>query len=130
MVMNDTLANALSKISNYEKLGKPECLISPVSKTTANVFGILKKFGYIKGYDKIKSGKNEIVNVKLIGKINECGVIKPRYAVKKGDFEKYEKRYLPSREMGIMIVSTVEGLVDHNKVKEKKIGGKLIAYCY
>ena len=46
------------------------------------------------------------------------------------DFEKYEKRYRPSRDMGIMIVSTVEGMVAHDKAKEKKIGGKLIAYCY
>ena len=124
MVMNDTLANALSKIGQYEKLGKSECLISPISKTIATVLGLLKKFGYIKGYDKIKEGKKETFNVKLIGKINECGVIKPRYAIKKDNFERFEKRYLPSKDMGIMIVSTIEGIIDHSKTKEKKIGGE------
>jgi small subunit ribosomal protein S8 len=130
MVNNDTLANTLSKISQYEKLGKTECIISPASKIIAAVLGIFKKFGYIKGYDKVKDTKKEIFVVKLIGKINECGVIKPRYAVKWKDFEKFEKRYLPSKDMGIVIISTVEGIVDHNKAKEKKLGGKLLAYCY
>jgi small subunit ribosomal protein S8 len=130
MVMNDTLAMALSKISQYEKQGKQECLISPASKSIANVFGIMKKFGYIKGYERVKEGKKEHFKVKLTGKINGAGVIKPRYSVKKDEFEKYEKRYLPSKDMGIMMVSTVEGMVAHDKAKEKKIGGKLIAYCY
>ena len=130
MVLNDTLANALTKISQYEKLGKQECVISPASKIIADVLGIMKKFGYIKGYTKIKEGGKETFNVKFSGKINLCGVIKPRYALKNDEFEKYEKRYRPSRDMGIMIVSTTNGIVDHNKAKEDKVGGRLIAYCY
>ena len=130
MVLNDTLANALSKMTQCEKLGKPECIISPASKIIADALGIMKKFEYIKGYTKVKEGRKESFNVKLNGKINLCGVIKPRYAIKKGDFERYERRYLPSKDMGIMIVSTIEGVIDHNKAKEKKIGGRLIAYCY
>lgn len=130
MVLNDTLSNALSKLNQYEKLGRPECTITPGSKIIADVFGIFKKFGYIKGYDRIKEGKKEEFKIKLSGTINECCVIKPRYAIKKTDFEKFEKRYLPSKDMGILILSTVDGIVDHNKAKEKKIGGKLLAYCY
>jgi small subunit ribosomal protein S8 len=130
MVMNDTLAGALEKINQYDKLGKSECLITPASKTMTAIFGILKKFGYIKGYDKVKEGEKESISVKLIGKINKCGVIKPRYAIKKDDFEKFEKRYLAAKDMGVMMISTVQGIIDHDKAKEKKIGGKLIAYCY
>jgi len=130
MVMNDTLSNALEKITQYDKIGKSECLINPVSKTITSVLGILKKFGYIKGYDKIKEGKKTFYNVKLIGCINKCGVIKPRFSVKQTEFEKFEKRYLPSKDMGIMIVSTVLGMVEHSKAKDKKIGGKLVAFCY
>lgn len=129
MVLNDTLSNALSKINQYEKLGRQECIISG-SRIIADVLGIMKKFGYIKGYDKIKEGKKESFKVKLSATVNNCGVIKPRYAIKKDEFEKFEKRYLPSKDMGILIISTVEGIVDHGKAKEKKIGGKLIAYCY
>jgi small subunit ribosomal protein S8 len=130
MVLNDPLANALSKINQYEKLGKNECIIAPGSKIIADVLGIFKRTDYIKGYDKIKEGKKEIFKVKLNGNINDCGVIKPRFPIKKADFEKFEKRYLPSRDMGIIIISTVNGMIDHEKAKELKIGGKLVAYCY
>ncbi len=128
--MNDTLSNALSKINQYDKIGKSECIINPSSRIIADVFGIMKKIGYIKGYDKIKEGKKEVFNVKLTGNVNNCGVIKPRYAIKKDEYERYEKRYLPSKDMGIIVISTSEGMMDHRKAKEKKLGGKLIAYCY
>ena len=130
MALNDTLANTLSKMQQYEKLGKNECTIAPVSKLIADVLGILKKFGYIKGYDKVKEGMKESFIVKLNGNINACGVIKPRYAIKKDEYEKFEKRYLPAKNMGLMIISTINGIVDHSKAKEKKVGGRLIAYCY
>ena len=130
MTLNDPLASALSKINQYEKLGKVECIIAPSSKLIAEVLGLMKKFKYIKGYSKVKDGKKEYLTVKLHGALNDCGVIKPRYAIKKEEFEKYEKRYLPSRDLGMVIVSTTEGLLDHDSAKEKKIGGKLVAYCY
>jgi small subunit ribosomal protein S8 len=130
MVLNDPVANALSMLNQYEKIGRQECTISHASKVIAEVLGIFKKFGYIKGYEKIKEGKKESFKVKLSGAINACGVIKPRHAVKNDEFEKFEKRFLPSKDLGIMIVSTNQGIIEHAKAKEKRIGGKLIAYCY
>ena len=130
MVLNDTLASALSKINQYERIGKAECTVSPASKTITSVLSILKKFGYIKSYTKVKEGKKESIKVHLTGKINNCGVIKPRYSVKRDDYERFEKRYLPAKNMGIMVVSTTNGMIDHDKAQDKKLGGKLIAYCY
>ena len=66
----------------------------------------------------------------MLGTINKCGVIKPRLGVKKNNFEKFEKRYLPSKDFGFLIVSTSKGLMVHNEAKEKGVGGNLIAYCY
>jgi len=130
MVLNDTLSNALEKMHQYEKIGKPQCHIVPSSKTIIDVLNIMKKFGYVKSFEKIIDGNKTTLMVELSGNINKCGVIKPRYSIKKDSYEKFEKRYLPSRNMGFMIVSTVQGMLDHNKAKEKKLGGRLIAYCY
>ena len=130
MVLNDTLANALSKIRQYEGLGKEDCAITPTSKIISEVLSLFKRFGYIKEFTKSNETGKEIITVKLGGMINKCGVIKPRFSVKTLEFEKYEKRFLPSKNMGILIVSTTEGMMDHAAAKEKKIGGKLVAYCY
>ena len=45
-------------------------------------------------------------------------------------FEKFEKRYLPSKELGFLIVSTSKGLMTNIEAKQKKLGGRLIAYVY
>ena len=44
--------------------------------------------------------------------------------------EKFEKRYLPAKGFGLIIVSTSKGLMTHVDAEEKNIGGKMIAYCY
>ena len=70
------------------------------------------------------------MKINLIGSINKCGVVKPRFSVKKNDFEKYEKRYLPAQNFGILIVSTSQGIMTNYEAKEKNLGGKLLAYVY
>ena len=130
MVMNDTLANALTMIDQYERLGKAECMVTPGSSIIASVLNILKQFGYVKGFAMVKDGNKETAAIQLQGKVNRCGVIKPRFAVKYDEYEKFEKRYLPAQDMGIIVVSTVQGMMDHSTAKQKKLGGRLIAYCY
>ena len=65
-----------------------------------------------------------------MGNINKCGSIKPRYNIKKEDYEKFEKRYLPAKDFGFLIVSTSKGVMSHMEAKEKNIGGRLLAYFY
>lgn len=130
MVLTDTLANVYSKIMNYEKNGKKECLVKPSSIIIRNNLRILQENRYIGEYEEIMDGKGNLLKVNLLGHINKCGVIKPRHAVRKDKYEKFEKRYLPSRNFGILIVSTSKGIMAHSESKKKGIGGKLLAYCY
>jgi small subunit ribosomal protein S8 len=130
MVMNDILAGALSNILNAEKVGRDLCTIKPASKVIMKVLAIMKDKQYIGSAEKIEDGMGGIIKVNLIGAINKCGVVKPRFSVKKGNFEKYEKRYLPSKDFGILVVTTSKGIMTHTEAKEKGIGGKLIAYIY
>jgi len=70
----------------------------------------------------------EILN--LTGNINKCGAIKPRFPVTIMDYEKFERRYLPAKNFGILMVSTSKGIMTHEEAKKKGLGGVLIAYCY
>ena len=65
-----------------------------------------------------------------LGRINKCGPIKPRYPVKVDEFEDWEKKYLPSRDVGIMVVSTSKGVIAHKDAEEKNLGGRLLAFVY
>ena len=129
-MLNDPLANALSKIMNSERLGKDSCNIKPISNMIKGIFKILNEKGYLGQYTEVADGRGGNIILSLLGKINNCGAIKPRYPVKSDEYEKYEKRYLPAKDFGIIIVSTTQGLMTHLDAKKKKLGGMLLAYCY
>ena len=130
MSLNDPLANALSKILNAESVSRPVCRIKPGSKVIKKVLELLKERGFIGEFKEIDDGKGGFIEVNLIGKINKCGAIKPRYAVKLDQFEKFEKRYLLSKDFGIIIISTPKGIMSHIEAKDKGLGGRLLAYAY
>jgi len=130
MSLNDTLSNAMSKIHNYEKVGKKDLLIKPTSKQIKEVLDILNAEGFAGKYEEVNDNRGKYLKLSLLGNINECGAIKPRFSVKMSDYEKFEKRFLPAKDFGMLIVSTSKGMMTHYKAKEKKLGGRLIAYCY
>ncbi|GAB6102741.1 30S ribosomal protein S8 [Thermococcus atlanticus] len=130
MTLLDPLANALSHISNSEKVGKKEVYLKPASKLIGEVLRVMQENGYIGEFEFIDDGRAGIYRVQLIGKINKTGAIKPRFPVKAREYEAWEKRFLPAFEFGILIVSTSQGVMTHKEAREKGIGGRLIAYVY
>ena len=130
MTLNDPLANAMSKIWNAEKVTKKEVIIKPISSLIKEVFRILNEEGYVGQSEEIKDNKGDYLKLNLLSTINKCGAIKPRFPITLEKFEKFEKRFLPSKDFGILIISTNKGLMTHIQAKENKIGGSLIAFCY
>jgi len=126
---HDMLADVLSTIKNAEMVGKKEC-ISPASNLVREVLFIMQREGYIGKFEFIDEGRGGKFRIELKNRINNCNVIKPRYSVKLNEFEKWEKRYLPSKGFGILILTTTTGIMTHEEAKKKKIGGKLLAYVY
>ena len=91
------------------------------------ILKIMKQEGAVKKY-KINS-KEKSIEV-FFGDFSKCQAIKPRLTVDKSQIEKYRRRYLPSRDIGTMVISTNKGLMTHEEAKEEKIGGCLIAFFY
>ncbi|PIN87406.1 30S ribosomal protein S8 [Candidatus Woesearchaeota archaeon CG10_big_fil_rev_8_21_14_0_10_32_24] len=129
-MLNDPLAAALAKILNAERVGKREVLIKPASKMIKIILTIMNEHRYIGTFEEIEDGKGGILKINLLGNINKCGVVKPRFSTKKNGFEKWEKRYLPAKDFGLLLVSTPKGVITHNEAKTQETGGKLLAYCY
>jgi small subunit ribosomal protein S8 len=95
----DTLTNGLISIINNEMRNKRECIISPASKLLGRVLRIMQLNGYIGEFEFIDDGRTGKFKVQLLGRINKCSAIKPRFAVRVGEFEGWEKKFLPSREV-------------------------------
>jgi small subunit ribosomal protein S8 len=129
-MLNDPLADALSLMKNAETKGKGSCMIIPSSKLLSGVLQLLKDKGYIGNFERIDDGKAGMFHVELIGNINNCGVIKPRYPIKRSELEKWESRYLPARDFGLLIMTTTRGIISQDDARNEGIGGKLLAYVY
>ena len=129
-MLNDPLANMMSLILNNELVGKSDCLIKPCSKIIRELLRVMKENGYVGDFEEVEHSRGNYIKLNLLGSINKCGVIKPRYSVKKNNFESFEKRYLPAKDVGILVVSTPAGIITHYDAKSKKTGGKLLAYVY
>lgn len=126
---HDPLADMFSILKNMESIGREECIV-PASKIIKDVLNVIHQHNYIGGHEFIDDGKGGKFKVKLIGRINNCGIIKPRFSVVKGGFIKWEKRYLPANSMGILIITTPMGIMDQMHAVKAGTGGRLLGYIY
>lgn len=121
----DIVADALNNIMNAARAGKTEVELKHHSKLLSSTLAIAKLNGYIKNY-KVDGTKMHVE----IGKLNGCKSIKPRFLVGVNEIEKYVSRYLPAKHLGVIVISTSQGLMTHRTAIEKNTGGSLIAYFY
>jgi len=126
----DPLSNALSTINNNETRHKRECVIWPASKLVGQVLRVMQKNGYIGEFEYVDDGRSGKFKVQLLGRINKCGAVRPRFSVKLQDREQWEKRYLPASNIGLLILTTPRGVISHREAKETRLGGQLLAYVY
>jgi small subunit ribosomal protein S8 len=126
----DPLADALSTIQNNEERRKNECIIKPASKLIGQVLRVLQEKGYVGAFEFIDDGRAGKFNVQLLGRINKCNVIKPRFSIKLTQVETWEKKFLPGKGFGILLLTTPKGVLAHSDMKKLNTGGKLLAYIY
>lgn len=130
MTTMDTLSNGLVTVMNNELRNKRECVISPASKLLGRVLRVMQLNGYIGEFEFIDDGRAGKFKIQLLGRVNKCGAIKPRFAVKTDGFEEWEKTFLPARDIGILVVSTPYGVLPHREAQQKNVGGRLLAFVY
>lgn len=127
------LANALTTLYNNEVRRKKQAIIMPASKLIINVLRVLQKEGYIGEFEYIDDGRAGKITVQLLGRINKCGPITPRYPLTYKDLltlPDYVRKYLPSKEIGILIISTSKGVMSHKEALKERIGGVALGYVY
>jgi ribosomal protein S8 len=132
MASVNLLAEAVNQIKIADRLKKKEIIIKRTNNLIKNVLNVLKEEKFIEDFEIFRNERNfENIKVKLLGKINEFKVITPRLPVKYLEIVEYEMQYLPSYTEGILIISNPEyKVISSIKAKEKKVGGRLIAFVY
>jgi small subunit ribosomal protein S8 len=129
-MQHDPLSDAMTLIKNAEMTGHMECRIRPSSKLIGHVLKVMQEYGYIGNFEYVEDDRAGEFKVQLVGNINKCGAIKPRYSAKRTELEKFESRFLPAQDFGVLILTTTKGVLSHRQAKEQGVGGKLLAYVY
>ncbi len=122
----DIVSDGLNQIMNAKRVEKREFVIRRYSKVLLNLLEMMKSFGHIE-YEV--NEKDKTVKIKII-KLNHCKAVKPRYYVGVDAIDKYLRRFLPSRNFGVLVISTNMGLLSHKDAVKNNVGGSVVAYFY
>jgi len=107
-----------------------QVILRPISKVLVKFLRLMQSKGYISEFTIVDDARSGKIVVDLNGRINKCGVISPRFDLATKNFEKFTNAILPSRQFGVVVLTTNEGIMSHHDAAERGIGGKVLGYFY
>ena len=130
MVRVSVLRDCLNNIVNAEKSGKRQVLIKPSSTVIVKFLQCMQKYNYIGDFEIVDDHRGGKIVVNLIGRLNKCGVISPRFDVTLGNIEQLASDILPSRQFGHLVMTTTFGMLTHEEARRKHTGGKIVGFFF
>ncbi|CAA7408765.1 unnamed protein product [Spirodela intermedia] len=124
------LNDALRTIVNAEKRGKATANLQPVSNVMAEFLRVMKNRGYVKDfqvYDPHRVGK---ITVELQGRITDCRALMHRKDIKAAEIQEYTTRTLPTRQWGYVVITTPNGVLDHEEAIKQNVGGQVLGFFH
>jgi small subunit ribosomal protein S8 len=127
----DPISDMIIRIKNTIVNNEKE-LIVPSSKFKIKVLEVLKNENYVSDFSESTENNKKMINIKLKYE-NKLPLIthfkkisKPGLRIYKG----YKDIPRPLNNMGLVIVSTPDGVISGRDARRKKIGGELICEVY
>ena len=130
MVLISVLSDCLKTILNAERAGKRQVMIRPSSKVIIRFLKLMQKRNYIGDFEVVDDRRGGKVVIELLGRINKCGVISPRFDIGVTEYEKVVANLLPSRQFGYIVMTTNIGIIDQEKARRRHVGGKILGFFY
>ena len=127
--MVNTLADAMAVIKNAERARQKEVIITPASKLMQRILRIFQQHSYIGEFERYDDGRQGKFKIALLGRINECKALL-RLNLKMNQFEALERRLLPAPGLGIIILTTNQGIMTLKEAQERSIGGMSLCYVF
>ncbi|MFA5188609.1 MAG: 30S ribosomal protein S8 [Patescibacteria group bacterium] len=127
-MITDPIADMLTRIRNAQAVRKSEVLL-PFSKLKFELAKILKHENYIEDAAKVEEAK--FPQIKIVLKYNEdkqSAISNIRRVSKPGKRIYVSKTKIPSvlNNLGILIISTSNGLMTNKEARRKGIGGEIL----
>ena len=132
-MVNDTIADMLVRIKNAT-MSKSDVVSLPTSKMCVEIAKILKKEGFINGFEEKqsdKSFKELVISLKYDNQKNSVisgvkRISKPGLRITTSA-DKLPKVY---NGLGIAIISTSSGVLTDKECRNKHVGGEVLAFVW
>src|SRR5262245_44305277 len=132
MALSDPLGDMLTRIRNGQRANKG-AVLTPASRLRRNVLDVLRREGYIRGYETVEhnDGKSEI-SIELKYHNGEPVIRELRRVSTPGRRVYAGVKELPSvyNGLGIAIVSTPRGVVSDAEARELRVGGEILCTVF
>ena len=131
MHTTDPIADMLTRIRNANA-AKHICVDVPASNVKKAIAQILLEEGYIKNYQIIEDGKQDIIRIALKYNGKEKAISGLKRVSTPGLRIYKNKEELPKvlRGLGIAIVSTSKGIMTDKKARKENVGGEVMAFVW
>ncbi|XP_030522265.1 40S ribosomal protein S15a-2-like [Rhodamnia argentea] len=124
------LNDALRTMVNAERRGKAMVELRPISNVVSSFLKIMKDRGYVKSFQVHDPHRVGRITVELQGRIKDCKALTYRQDIKARDIEQYRLKILPTRQWGYVVITTPDGLLDHEEATRRNVGGQVIGHFH
>ncbi|XP_074559425.1 small ribosomal subunit protein uS8my-like [Curcuma longa] len=124
------LNDALQKMLNAERRGNASTTLQPISGTIVAFLNVMKNRGYIKDFQVFDPHRVGRISVELFGRLKDCKALSYRQDIKAKDIEEYRLRMLPTRQWGYVVITTPNGVLDHEEALKQNVGGQVLGYFH
>ena len=132
MSMSDPLADMLTRIRNGQMANKP-VVTAPSSKLRENVLEVLRREGYIRGFEPLElGGGKRDVSIQLKYTNGEPVIRELKRVSKPGRRIYAGLKELPQvyNGLGITILSTPRGVLSDAEAREQHVGGEVLCTVF
>ncbi|GLT79047.1 hypothetical protein SLA2020_505570 [Shorea laevis] len=124
------LNDALRAIVNAERRGKATVELKPISTVMSSFLKIMKDHGYVRDFQVYDPHRVGRITVQLQGRVNDCKALTYRQDIKAKDIEAYRLRTLPTRQWGYVVITTPDGILDHEEAIKRNVGGQVLGFFH
>ena len=132
MNTTDPIADMLTRIRNANN-AKHESVEISASNMKKQIAQILVDEGYIKSFNVIDDGKQDVIKVFLKYGPNKSKVLQGLKRISKPGLRTYVgKEEIPQvmRGLGVAIVSTSKGVMTDKAARKENVGGEVLAFVW
>lgn len=130
MGRSGVLNNALRTMFNAEMRCKRQVVLQPTSNLLVQFLNVMQNHGFVGEIQYMEEERVGKLHVELHGRLNKIGALTSRNEVGVGKMKYWTQRLLPMRQFGFVVLTTSQGVMDHEEAQRRQLGGSLLGFFY